>query len=215
MCVTSPVFRSIPASDDESAPPEDPLDAFWQSTALIALAEMGDKSQLVSLAYATRYSWRTALAGVTLATLVVHLFSVILGDFLGVALPAFWVRLIAGLAFVGFGIWTLRGDTYEDGDDQRLRRCGPLLTVAFTFFLAELGDKTMLATITLATQQRALIGVWLGSTLGMVAADALAIVAGQVLGKNLPERAIKLTAAAIFLVFGAWLVVEAFGGLTR
>lgn len=187
------------------------MDAFWQSTFLIAIAEMGDKSQLIALAYATRYSWRTTLAGITLATLLVHLASVGVGEVLGVALPTFWIRLLAGGAFLGFGLWTLRGDTLEPGEAERSFRFGPFATVTVTFFLAELGDKTMLATITLASQLQSWVGVWLGSTLGMVAADAVAIVVGRVLGKQLPERAIKLGAATVFLLFGAWLLAEALG----
>jgi putative Ca2+/H+ antiporter (TMEM165/GDT1 family) len=186
------------------------MDAFWQSTLLIALAEMGDKSQLVSLAFATRYSWKVALAGVTVATLVVHLFSVVLGEVLGQTIPPFWVRLAAGLAFVGFALWTLRGDTYDASESNKRPRFGPFLTVAGTFFLSELGDKTMLATVTLATQREAFLGVWLGSTLGMVAADAVAIVVGSILGKRLPDRAIKLAAAATFFLFGALTLVQAF-----
>jgi putative Ca2+/H+ antiporter (TMEM165/GDT1 family) len=187
------------------------MDAFWQSTFFIAAAEMGDKSQLVSLAFATRYSWQIALGGVAAATLLVHLFSVLLGEALGAALPTFWIQLAAGLAFVGFGAWTLRGDTYDESQARKRARFGPFLTVATTFFIAELGDKTMLATVTLAVQLHAMLGVWIGSTLGMVAADALAIVVGQVMGKRLPERAIKLAAAAVFIVFGVATILEAFG----
>jgi putative Ca2+/H+ antiporter (TMEM165/GDT1 family) len=185
------------------------MDAFWQSTLFIALAEMGDKSQLVSLTFAARYSWKIALAGVTLATLVVHLFSVILGDVVGSALPTMWIQVITGIAFIGFAYWTVRGDTYEDSGATRRPRFGPLLSVAGTFFLSELGDKTMLATVTLATQRQGLIGVWLGSTLGMVAADAVAIIAGQVLGRRLPERAIRMGAAAIFCLFGLLTLAQA------
>ena len=185
------------------------MDAFWQSTALIALAEMGDKSQLVALAYATRYSWQVALAGVTLATLVVHLLSVLLGEALGQALPTFWIQVASGVAFICFALWTLRGDTYTDKEGPRGPRFGPLLTVAGTFFLSELGDKTMLATVTLAAQRQAAVAIWLGSTLGMVAADAVAIMAGRVLGQRLPERAIKLVAAGIFFLFGVLTLVQA------
>ena len=188
------------------------MDAFWQATFLIALAEMGDKSQLVSLAFATRYSWKIAIAGVTVATLVVHLFSVLLGEVLGQTLPATWIQLASGLAFVFFALWTLRGDTYDASEANKRPRFGPFLTVAGTFFLSELGDKTMLATVTLATHREAFLGVWLGSTLGMVAADAVAILVGNVLGQRLPERAIKLAAAATFLLFGVLTLVQAFWG---
>jgi Ca2+/H+ antiporter, TMEM165/GDT1 family len=186
--------------------------AFVQSLLVILLAEMGDKTQLVSLAFATRYSPRLVLGGILIATLAVHLFSVAIGELLGFALPLFWIHVLAGLAFIGFGLWTLRGDTLEDEAVGHKPRLGPFLTVATTFFLAELGDKTMLATITLASQQQQFVPVWLGSTLGMVIADGLAIWVGIVAGKRLPARAIQLGAAAIFLGFGLWTLVGAFLG---
>lgn len=184
--------------------------AFWQSFAFIALAEMGDKTQLVALAFATRFRARVVLAGVFAATLLVHLFSVAIGELLGLVLPTFWLTLAAGLAFIGFGVWTLRGDTLDGEEASSLRRFGPFLTVAIAFFLAELGDKTLLATITLATTEEPW-GTWLGSTAGMVVADAIAIGFGAFLGTRLPERAIKLFAAAMFVAFGVLLVAEGLG----
>ena len=89
------------------------------------------------------------------------------------------VSLLAGAAFVGFGVWTLRGDEIDDEETERHSKFGPIMTVAITFFLAEIGDKTMLATITLATKH-GLVGTWAGSTIGMVTADALAIVIGMI-----------------------------------
>src|SRR3712207_3626604 len=122
------------------------ITAFLASSGLIFLAEMGDKTQLVTLAFASRYSARLVLLAIFAATLLVHLFSGALGELLGVALPTFWLQLIAGLAFIGFGIWTLRGDSLDEEDEEAgtRRGYGPFLTVAFTFFVAELGDKTML-----------------------------------------------------------------------
>ncbi len=184
--------------------------AFWQAFLFILAAEMGDKTQLVALTFATRYSARIVLAGVFVATLLVHLFSVAIGELLGLALPAFWINLAAGVAFVGFGLWTLRGDTLDDSNPKAPSRFGPLLTVAVTFFLAELGDKTMLATITLASQQRAFVPVWLGSTLGMVVADGLAVLVGTLAGRRLPERAIRYVAAGIFIIAGIWTIAEQF-----
>jgi putative Ca2+/H+ antiporter (TMEM165/GDT1 family) len=175
---------------------------FLQSLLLIALAEMGDKTQLVALAFATRFSARVVLAGVFAATLLVHLFSVAIGEALGLMLPTFWLTLAAGLAFIGFGLWTLRGDSLDEDGSSTARRFGPFLTVAIAFFLAELGDKTMLATITLASQLRDAFPVWIGSTLGMVIADGIAVVVGLVIGKRLPTRAIKYGSAAVFIVSG-------------
>src|SRR5216683_1824204 len=174
----------------------------------VFIAEMGDKTQLVALAFATRYAARTVLAGVFAATLLVHLFSVVLGELVGLALPVFWVKLLAGVAFLGFGLWTLRGDELDEDERVAERRFGPVVTVAIAFFLAELGDKTMLATVTIASQQHDFAGVWLGSTLGMVVADGLAIIVGKVLGKQLPEKTIKYGAAAIFIVTGVVTLAE-------
>jgi Ca2+/H+ antiporter, TMEM165/GDT1 family len=176
--------------------------AFWQSLLFIALAEMGDKTQLVALAFATRYRARVVLAGVFVATLLVHLISVAIGEMLGLMISPFWLTLAAGAAFVAFGVWTLRGDSLDDGELSTVRRFGPFLTVAVAFFLAELGDKTMLATVTLASQLQDAFPVWIGSTLGMVVADGLAVVVGLVLGRRLPARAIKFGSAAVFIVSG-------------
>jgi putative Ca2+/H+ antiporter (TMEM165/GDT1 family) len=184
---------------------------FWQSLVFIALAEMGDKTQLVALAFAARFSARIVLAGVFAATLAVHLFSVAIGELLGLALPTFWISIAAGLAFIFFGVWTIRGDDLEDEAIEKAVRFGPFMTVAITFFLAELGDKTMLATVTLASQLQSFIPVWLGSTLGMVIADGLAIIVGAVAGRRLPERAIKLAAAAVFIISGVLTIASAFG----
>ncbi len=184
-------------------------DPFILSLFFVFAAEMGDKTQLVALAFATRYPALTVLLGVFGATLLVHLFSVGLGEVVGLTIPVFWVHVLAGVAFIVFGLWTLRGDELKEDDRLAQRRWGPLMTVATTFFLAELGDKTMLMTITLASQQHSFIGVWLGSSLGMVVADGLAIILGRVLGAQLPERLIKYGAAAVFLITGALTLLEA------
>lgn len=186
------------------------MTAFLVSLFFVFIAEMGDKTQLVALAFATRYRASTVMAGVFGATLLIHLFSVALGEVMGIALPLFWINILAGLAFIGFGLWTLRGDELGDEDKLAESRFGPLLTVGTTFFLAELGDKTMLATVTIASQQHSFIGVWLGSTVGMVIADGIAIIVGKFLGKQLPEKVIKYGAAIIFLASGIFTLVNAF-----
>jgi putative Ca2+/H+ antiporter (TMEM165/GDT1 family) len=187
--------------------------AFWLSFGVIFVAELGDKSQLMALAFATRYRAWPVIAAITTATTIVHLGSVALGAGFSELLPARWVNLVAALAFFAFAAWTLRGDALSDEERRRARQNArsAFLTVGVAFFLAELGDKTMLATITLATQH-GWIGVWVGSTLGMVAADALAIVIGRQLGTRLPERAVRYGAAALFAIFGGWLLGDA---LTR
>jgi putative Ca2+/H+ antiporter (TMEM165/GDT1 family) len=190
------------------------MDAILAATALsfvvIFVAELGDKSQLMALTFATRFKTMPVLIGITIATAIVHAVSVGIGYGLGAALPTGWISLVAGLAFLAFGAWTLRGDKLTDDEKAKAERSNgsAILAVGGAFFLAELGDKTMLATITLATQH-GWFGTWLGSTLGMVAADALAIVVGRMLGRHLPEKAVRYGAAALFVMFGVWLLVEA------
>ena len=188
------------------------VDAFLLSFAVIFVAELGDKSQLMALAFATRYRWPAVLLGISIATLFVHAGSVLLGSVVALALPTRVISVLAGVAFFVFAAWTLRGDALGAADEARARRSAGsvVLAVGVAFFLAELGDKTMLATITLATTQDP-IGTWLGSTAGMVVADAIAIAIGAVLGTRLPERAIRIGAALSFVVFGAILVAQGLG----
>jgi Ca2+/H+ antiporter, TMEM165/GDT1 family len=185
------------------------------SFGVIFVAELGDKSQLMALTFATRFRVRDVIIGITVATAIVHLASVAIGYGLGLALPTGWINLAAAIAFVVFGLWTLRGDELSEDEEDKVNRAGKraVIAVGTAFFLAELGDKTMLATITLATDH-GWFGTWLGSTLGMVAADALAIVIGRALGKRLPERTIAIGASVLFFIFGIWLGIEAIAELT-
>ena len=186
------------------------VSALVLSTVVIFVAELGDKSQLMALAFATRYRTWVVLTGITVATALVHAFSVAIGAAAGAVLPTQAIQVAAALAFFGFAWWTWRGDELTDEDRERAGRGGrsAVLAVGTAFFLAELGDKTMLATITLATDNDAW-GVWIGSTVGMVAADALAVLVGRLLGTRLPERAIRIGATVAFAVFGVLLLVEA------
>ncbi|MEU1398476.1 TMEM165/GDT1 family protein [Micromonospora zamorensis] len=185
------------------------------SFGVIFVAELGDKSQLMALTFATRFKPIPVLIGITIATAVVHLASVAIGASLGAVLPTEWISLVAGVAFLGFGAWTLRGDKLTEDEKRKAEKTNKtaLVAVSVAFFLAELGDKTMLATITLATKY-GWFGTWLGSTLGMVAADALAILVGRMLGRRLPEKAIKYGAAILFAISGLWLILEAVNELT-
>jgi len=187
------------------------MTAFWISLLFVFIAEMGDKTQLVALAFATRYKASIVVSGVFIATILIHLVSVFIGEAASFAIPVFWIKMIAGSAFIVFGLWTLRGDKLEDEEKLTTSKLGPLLTVATTFFIAELGDRTMLMTITIASQQNSFVGVWLGSTVGMVIADGLAIIVGKVMGKKIPENIMKYGAAILFIVSGLYTLYEAFG----
>jgi putative Ca2+/H+ antiporter (TMEM165/GDT1 family) len=187
------------------------LAAFLLSFGVIFIAELGDKTQLVAMMFALRYRWWVVLAAITAATTLIHILSVAIGHYLGAALPTGLLGILAGVMFIFFGLWTLRGDALTDDDRSRAQKAtAPAFFVVMSaFLLAELGDKTMLATITLAADND-WVGVWIGSTIGMVVADGLAIVVGAVLGKRLPERLIQVGAAALFLAFGVGMLVEGF-----
>ncbi|MGL4831786.1 MAG: TMEM165/GDT1 family protein, partial [Propionibacteriaceae bacterium] len=161
-----------------------------------------------------RYKSRDVLLGIFAATLLVHLASIAIGCLIGTAFAAYQsgIAIAAGLLFLGFALWTLRGDKLSEAEAEKAitARGAAILAVGVAFFLAELGDKTMLATITLAMKNQ-WIGVWIGSTVGMVAADALAILLGTLLGKHLPERVIKIGAAVLFALFGTLLILEGSG----
>ena len=187
------------------------MDALLLSTVVIFIAELGDKSQLMAMTFASRYRVRDVLIGITVATAIVHLASVGIGYWIGDAFSEHqgWISIAAGVAFLGFAGWTLGGDDLTEDEAQKAKNASgrALLAVGLAFFLAELGDKTMLATITLSVNND-WIGVWIGSTVGMVAADAMAIVVGAMLGRRLPEKVIRYGAAAAFAAFAVLLVVD-------
>lgn len=190
------------------------FEALWLSTAVIFVAELGDKSQLMAMTFATRYRARDVLIGITVATAVVHLASVGIGYAIGTSFEKYQgpIAIVAGVAFLAFAAWTLRGDELTEGEADKARSAtgSALVAVGVAFFLAELGDKTMLATITLAVRED-WFGTWIGSTIGMVAADALAIGVGAVLGRHLPEKAIRIGASVAFVIFGLVLIAEGLG----
>ncbi len=181
--------------------------AFISSFLFVVLAEMGDKTQLLAIAFATKYPWKTVMAAVAVATAANHLLAVIVGQWLTSYIPMDWIHIAASIAFIIFGLWTIRGDTISE-EDHRSRYASAFWTVAAAFFLAEMGDKTQLATITLAAQFQAVLPVWCGTLAGMIVADGAGIILGIVLGKRIPERAVKWTAAIIFILCGLWGLYE-------
>ena len=183
------------------------MDAFWLSLVMIFLAELGDKTQLVALTLATCYNTSVVLWGIFWATLAIHVFSAGIGWFIGDKVPTDWIKFVAGIAFIVFGFWTLRGDSLDEDEQNCKTGINPFWLVFSTFFMAELGDKTMLSTITLASTHP-FLPVWLGSTIGMVISDGLAIIAGKMLGARLPENSIKIGAAVIFFLFGIFSMYE-------
>jgi len=177
------------------------MSAFLASFLFVVLAEMGDKTQLLAMAFASRYKASQVLVAVFLATIINHGLAVLAGHFLAQTLPMDILSLVASLSFLLFGLWTIRGDTLE-GEDKRATKFGPIVTVGIAFFLAEMGDKTQLATISLAVQYQNAFNVLMGTTLGMIVADAIGIIVGIVLKKHIPEKTIKWFSALIFVLFG-------------
>jgi Ca2+/H+ antiporter, TMEM165/GDT1 family len=176
--------------------------AFLASLAFVVLAEMGDKTQLLAMAFATRFRWQTVMGGVLVATMANHLMAAAAGSWLATVVPLATIKIVAAASFILFGLWTIRGDRLE-GEDERYH-FSPFWTVAVAFFIAEMGDKTQLATISLAVRYNAIWSVWMGTTAGMMVADAIGIGVGIVMGKRIPERAVKWGAALIFIAFGVW-----------
>lgn len=183
------------------------MTAFAMCLAFIFVAELGDKSMLLALAFATKYTWQTVLKGVFIATAINHLLVTILGTYIIGVLPMEYISLMCAVAFIGFGLWTIRGDVLEE-DDVKSTKYSPFWTVAIAFFLSEMGDKTQLATLTLALEYNNWLFVWLGTTLGMVLADAVGILLGKMLGNRIPEETIKWVSASIFIGFGFWGIYD-------
>ena len=180
----------------------------------IFLAEFGDKSQLLVLAFATRYPWRPVVAGVVIAAAIIQGASVVVGAAVGAVLPEMVVAVVSGVAFLAVAAWTLLGD---DDDEEGRPSLRPLagtalvLTVAGTFIAAELGDKTMLATFALAANQGP-IPTWIGSTLGEVAANLVAVAVGSQLGHRLSPRLVRIGSAVVFALAGVVVLIGAFVG---
>jgi putative Ca2+/H+ antiporter (TMEM165/GDT1 family) len=190
------------------------LTAALVSLSVVFVAELGDKSQLMTMTYALRHRWWVVLSGVGIAAFMVHGLSVTIGHFLGLTLPERPIAFAAAIAFLLFAVWTWREGRARVGDEE-VKVAEPrhvLLAVISSFVLAELGDKTMLATVALASDHN-WAGVWIGSTVGMVLADGVAIAVGALLHKRLPEHFLHGMASVLFLLFGLWLLFDGALGL--
>lgn len=176
--------------------------AFLKALLLVFIAEMGDKTQLMCMAFAGRFKIKYVIIGVTFATFLLNSIAAAAGSLLSSLIPFDYVKMAAGICFIGFGIWTLKSDDgEEDNKDQKLN-LGPIMTVAVTFFIAELGDKTQLMTIALSAQFKQPVLVMLGASIGMLAADGLGAAGGAWLSKHVPKKYVNWGTAAIFIVFG-------------
>ena len=182
------------------------MTAFVASLIFVVLAEMGDKTQLLAMAFACKFRWQTVMWGVFVATAANHLMAAAAGSYLAAIVPMAYIKIAAAVSFIIFGLWTIRGDTLE-GEDKKYN-FSPFWTVTIAFFMAEMGDKTQLATIALAVEYNTIIPVWMGTTIGMIISNGFGIIVGNVMGKHIPERAIKWSSALIFIAFGGYGLYE-------
>ena len=166
------------------------------SLGAVVLAEMGDKTQLLAMAFAAKYKATKVMIGVFLATILNHALAVAVGHMLTrFETIQVWIQGIAALSFIFFGLWTIRGDKL-DGEEYKP-------TMAIAVFIAEMGDKTQLTTVALAAKfPTNPLWILAGTTLGMLIADGIGIIIGVVLCKKIPERTVKLISAAVFIFFG-------------
>ncbi len=181
------------------------------------MSEIGDKTQLLAFSLAARFRKPVPiLAGILVATLLNHGVSAWAGTWIAANVAPFWMALTLGVLFLGFGIWTLKPDTLEDGPAKE--RFGPFLTTTVLFFLAEIGDKTQFATVALAAKYQNLVIVTAGTTLGMMVTDGIAVLLGDRIADKVQHRYLRLAAAIFFFLFGCASLYEAYRlapGLSR
>lgn len=183
--------------------------------AVVFVAELGDRTQLLLFGLATRHRTGPIVAGLVAGYATTTVLGVLVGAALGAALPDTAVRVGGGLAFLGFAVWTLLSGRDDDGDDEETaavqEATNPLLlagSIAGALFLSELGDKSQLATATLAAEGDA-VAVAVGALLGILASGGLGVVAGRLLADRIDPRVLRWVSAALFAVFGVVMLLRA------
>jgi putative Ca2+/H+ antiporter (TMEM165/GDT1 family) len=190
------------------------MKAFLNALLFVSLAEMGDKSQLLTMTFACKYKIKHVIPAITIAILLLNTIAVAVGSILGSIINFSYIQIAAALSFIAFGLLSVKPEKEEDAEGVRCVRedrkgIGAIIAMAGTFFLSEFGDKTQLMTLTMSAQFANPTGILLGSTFGMLIADGLGIVGGTFISKYIPERFIKWGSAAIFLVFGILTLYKA------
>ena len=185
------------------------LDALLVSTGTVALAEIGDKTQLLALLLAARFRkpW-PIIAGILVATLLNHALAAWIGQLVASWLTPQTLRWIVAASFIGIALWTLKPDKLDE--DEKLPAHGAFIATTFAFFIAEIGDKTQVATVLLAAKYSSLWQVVSGTTIGMLLANVPVVALGSKFAAKLPLKAARITAAIVFLALGLW---AAFSGL--
>ena len=189
------------------------MEALLVSTGVVAIGEIGDKTQLLSLVLAARFRrpW-PIVAGILVATLANHALAGGLGNWVRGVVPADLLRWLLAASFFAVALWALKPDTLDDERAPEAGRWGVFGVTVVAFFLAEMGDKTQVATVMLAAKFDALAAVVVGTTLGMLIANVPVVFAGKLAADRIPFRAIRIVAAAIFAAIGAWVLVAGVPG---
>ncbi len=184
------------------------MEAFLISTGIVALAEVGDKTQLLALVLAARFRKPVPIIlGILVATLLNHALAGAVGAWIADLLGPSMMRWILGASFIAMGIWTLVPDRYDDDDSPAVPRLGVFGTTLIAFFLLEMGDKTQIATVALAAKYTSLVAVVAGTTLGMMISNVPAVLLGEVAARKLPMRLVHAVAAGIFFVLGGLVLL--------
>ncbi|WP_375177959.1 TMEM165/GDT1 family protein [Sphingobium yanoikuyae] len=184
------------------------MEAFLTSTALVALAEMGDKTQLLAMLLATRFRKpMPIILGIFVATIANHFLAALVGHSIAGVLTQPWFRYAVAGSFIAMALWTLVPDKIdEDAPLKAPSKAGVFVTTLVAFFLVEMGDKTQVATVALGAQFDNLLAVTAGTTCGMMLANVPAVLFGEALAKHVPMRALQVGAALLFLLLGLWMI---------
>lgn len=184
------------------------MDAIFTSTAVVALAEIGDKTQLLAILLATRFKERWAIVwGILFATLANHALAALVGMQVASILESNWFRLAIAISFIAMAAWTLVPDTLDE-EEQKPQRFGAFLTTLIAFFIVEMGDKTQIATVALGARYMDVWSVTAGTTLGMMIANVPAVWLGHELIRRVPLHLVRMAAAALFFLIGVWMLIE-------
>jgi putative Ca2+/H+ antiporter (TMEM165/GDT1 family) len=192
------------------------MQSYIVSTLLVALAEMGDRTQLLAIMLASRYRRPVPiLAGILVATIANHTLAALAGYYVSSLLNAAWFKYVIAASFVAMALWALIPDKEDEDEEARAgrRRLGVFLTTAVSFFLVEMGDKTQIATAALAARYHDVLIVAAGTTTGMMLANIPAVLLGHSVTKVLPIRTLRIAAALLYLALGLWGLAAAAGWL--
>ncbi|MEW4448184.1 TMEM165/GDT1 family protein [Qipengyuania sp. JC766] len=188
------------------------MEALITSALVVALAEIGDKTMLLAIVLATRFRKPVPIvAGIFVATLANHGIAAFLGQSIADVLAGPWFRYAVGASFIAMALWTLVPDRLDEDEEPKPSRFGAFLTTTIAFFLVEIGDKTQIATIALGAQFQSVALVTLGTTLGMMLANVPAVYLGHAIIERVSLRLVRIVAALLFLLIGAWVLADAAG----